>query len=197
MITDGPVRFEWKSSGLESHLSSSGYKTLPDFFMPYRPLTLFAIIAQSITYSKSPESSSILVFVSGVWFSADHTIQTLHVYERLHIVDDIIKPFLPQSAPHLQHIPKLFIITACTLEDPHAQPPNFPDDPDGNYCVAYHVASSFNCMHHWAEYITDYLFRPNTSVQETIENYKPTRERTVEHLHYFSSLKSKLVLTNK
>ena len=79
----------------------------------------------------------ISIFVSGRCHDT-FSIHTLYTrYGLVDVIDDIIRPFLPQSAPHLQHIPKLFFITA--EGDPDATPLHFPDDPDGNYCIAYHV----------------------------------------------------------
>ena len=132
---------EWEL--MEPCLSSSDYKIISSLSGSPR---LFTTIAQSIAYPKPPsvaESSPfvIAVFVSG--FAKDlacHTIIT--DYGKMKIVDDLIQPFLPQLAPHLQHIPKLFFITA--IGDPDAPPPRFPDDPDGNYCVAYHLATPWS-----------------------------------------------------
>ena len=83
------------------------------------------------------------------------------------VADDIIQPFLPWSAPHLQHVPKLFFITA--EGDPGALPPHFPDDPDGNFCVAYHVINKLCHMVKWTQCITDHIFSGIT-VEEVIEN---------------------------
>ena len=82
--------------------------------------TLFTTIPQSIASPKQPtavESSHSPPFIIAVFVSRE--IQSVNN------VDDIICPFLPRSAPHLQHIPKLFFITA--VGDPDATPPHFPD----------------------------------------------------------------------
>ena len=133
---------EWQP--MEPHLSSSGYKTLSlhhgsprtraVLHVHHGSPCLFTTIAQSIAYpkplaaAKSSDSPPyvIAVFVSGEYTSA-HILDTVH--GPANIVDDLIQPFLPQLAPHLQHIPKLFFITAVGYPD--ATPPHFPDDPDG------------------------------------------------------------------
>ena len=107
----------------------------------------------------------------------------------MNTVDDIIQPFLPQLAPYLQHIPKLFFIT--TLGDLDATPPHFPDDPDGNYCVAYHMTDKRSCMYKWTEYISDNLFLQGMTVQEAIENSKYRLKKGKECLHYFTCLQNK------
>ena len=199
---------EWER--IEPHLTSSGYKIISTFSLYYHTSAalspyfdsrhLFTTIAQSIAYPKPPtaaESSDsppyvIAVFVSGVIvdYTSAHTLNTLH--GPVNIVDDIIQPFLPQSAPHLQHIPKLFFITAAG--DPDATPPHFPDDPDGNYCAAYHMTGKLSCMHKWAEYISDNLFLPGMTVQEAIENSKSHLEKGKECLHYFTCLQNKALV---
>ena len=80
-----------------------------------------------------------------------YSVDTLYTsYGLVDVVDDIIQPFLiPQSAPHLQHIPKLFFITA--KGDPDALPPHFPNDPDGNYCVARHVTNSYRLYQYYGQ----------------------------------------------
>ena len=182
------VSDEWKP--MELHLTSSGYKIISS------PHSLFSSIAQSIAYPKPPtaaESSRsppfvIAVFVSGIGEDlAHHTIIT--DYGEMNIVDDIIQPFLPQSAPHLKHIPKLFFITA--LGDPDATPPHFPDDPDGNYCAAYHMTDRPSYMDKWAEYISFNLFLRGMTVQEAIENSKYRLKKGKECLHYFTCLQNK------
>ena len=185
---------------MEPCLSAVDYKIITDFPLHHHYIILFPTIAQSIAYPKPPaaaESSDsppfvVAVFVSGVVDGSANTLFTMH--GSLDIVDDIIKPFLPQSAPHLQHIPKLFFISA--EGDPHAPPPHFPDDPDGNYCVAiaYHVVNDQNYMNNWANHITDYLFTPGMSVYEVIENSKSRLDTDKDCLHYFTSLKSNIFL---
>ena len=178
----------WES--MKHHLSVLNYKIIPNFHLHHT--TLFTTIAQSIAYPKPPaaaESSDsppfvVAVFVSGVVGDSADT---------LNIVDDIIEPFLPQSAPHLQHIPKLFFVSA--LGDPLIQqPPHFPDDPDGNYCVAYHVTNICSDMNKWADHISDHLFFPGMTVQEVIESSRLHQVYYREQLHHFTCLKNKLVL---
>ena len=192
---------QWKY--MKHHLSSSNYKVISQLYnhLPLLNQSPFVTVAKSIACPKPPtaaESSDsppfnfiIVIFVSGV--VEDHTILTEH--GKMSIVDDIIGPFLPQSAPHLQHIPKVFFITAYTVwENPHAPPPHFPDDPDGNYCVAYCIRS-INTVK-WAYYITDKLFLDSgVTVQEAIERSRFLLSEAWECLHYFTCLKNKLVLS--
>ena len=184
----------------EIYLSAVDYKIFPNFPFHHHHTTLFTAIAQSIAYPKPPaaaESSDsfvIAVFVSGYVEDSAHTFDT--GYGSLDIVDDIIKPFLPRSAPHLQHIPKVFFISAKGFR--RAPPPHFPDDPDGNYCVTYHVTNEPSYMDKWAHHISDHLFlqTPGMSVQQVIENSRSHLNEVKEHLHYFTCLKNKIVLKN-
>ena len=189
--------FWWES--MKNHLSSAGYKVITiDVPLHPHPTTLFPTIVQSISYPKPPaaaESSDsspfvIAIFVSGMTGGSANTLYTSH--GSASIVDDIIKPFLPQSAPHLQHIPKLFFISAWG--DPNAPPPHFPDDPDGNYYIAYHVTDGLSYMYKWAPHITDHLFIPGISVQEVIENSRAYLQKDRECLHYFTCLGNKQIL---
>ena len=117
----------WES--MKHHLPVLNYNIITDFHL--QRTTLFTTIAQSIhvAYPKPPaaaESSDsppfvVAVFVSGVVGDSANTLFTVH--GSLDIVEYVIKPFLPQSAPHLQHIPKLFFISAWG--DPYAPPPHF------------------------------------------------------------------------
>ena len=205
--------YEW--THVEPHLTSSGYKIISNSSLHHGTLAtsaalssylvssyldsqrLFTTIAQSIAYPKPPtaaESSDsppyvIAVFVSGVLvdYTSAHTLKTFH--GPVNIVDDIIQPFLPRLAPHLQHIPKFFFITAKGAAD--APPPHFPDDPNGNYCAAYHMTDRQSYMDKWAEYISDNLFLPGMTVQEAIENSKSHLEKGSEYLHYFTCLQNK------
>ena len=197
VIYDDILSEAWET--MKSHLSALNYKIITtDFLLHHRPTTFFPTIAQSIAYPKPPAAAElsdsppfvITVFASGLVRGSTNILLTRHGL--VHIVNDIIKPFLPQSAPHLQHIPKLFFISA--VGDPHAPPPCFPDDPDGNYCVAYHVTKSFSLMYKWADHIADHLFLPGATVQEVIDNSKSHLVEGEELLHYFVSLKNKLVL---
>ena len=191
----------WKH--VELHLSSLDYKIISDF--PVSITTSFNTIAQSVAYLKphaSPtvaESSDsppfiIAIFVLGAVSYQPHIIRTN--YGEVNIVDDIIQPFLPQSAPHLQHIPKLFFITAQ-----HSYyfplPPQFPEDPDGNYCIAYHMAFSYSLTNKWAHHITNNLFLPGMTVQGAIESSRSHLNEDRERLHYFTSLKKNLVFNRQ
>ena len=149
----------WKP--VEPHLSSLDYKIISEFPVDIKTINSFATIAQSIAYPKphaSPtvaESSDsppfvIAVFVSGTVSSRPHNPYTT-TYGEVNIVDDIIQPFLPHSAPHLQHIPKLFFINIIGwhLEFSQIALPQFPEDPDGKYCIVYHVANGFYLPMEW------------------------------------------------
>ena len=190
----------WKP--VKPHLSSSGYKIIPTLSLHLPAIAvdsprLFTTIAQSIAYpkpltaAKSSDSPPyvIAVFVSGriVHYTSVHTLDT--VSGPVNIVDDLIQPFLPQSAPHLQHIPKLFFITS--VGNPDATPPHFPDDPDGNYCAACYVAFSLSHVFNWAAYISDNLFLSGMTIQKTIENSKSHLKKGKECLHYFMCLQNK------
>ena len=184
------------------HLSSLNYKIINDLPAHIEGVTFFATIAQSVAPHKphaSPtiaESSDsppfiIAVFVSGILLSS----QLLDITGKaVNIVDDIIQPFLPQSAPHLQHIPKLFFITACHLAGPHAPPPRFPEGPDGNYCIAYHVMDTGVLLMEWARCIMNDLFIPGMTVQGAIEKSSSHLNKDEESLYYFTCLKKNLVL---
>ena len=190
----------WKR--VELHLSLLDYKIISDFSVGMKFSNTFATIAQSIAYPKphaSPtvaESSDsppfvIAVFVSGLVSYHPHTLRILHtIYGEVN-VDDIIQSFLPQSAPHLQHIPKLFFITTAY---PLSPPPQFPEDPDGNYCIAYLVTDSYNSINNWAQHITSNLFVHGMTVQGAIESSRSHLNKHTEYLHYFTSLKKNLVL---
>ena len=188
---------------VERHLSSLNYKIIN--YLPARieGMTFFATIAQSIAPHKShaspavAESSDSPPFVIAVFVSGGIIIsssQLLYIGKEVNIVDDIIHPFLPQSAPHLQHIPKLFFITARNLAYLHVPPPRFPEDPDGNYCIVYHVVDRVNLMPKWAESIMDELFLHGMTVQEAIERSRSHLNKDEESLYYFTCLKQNLVL---
>ena len=203
VICDVDLFATWKST--KNRLSAVDYKIITTDFLLHHPhTTLYSTIAQSTAYPKPPaaaESSDsplfvIAVFVSG--YASDDSVGALCgiriSHESQDIVDDIIKPFLPRSAPHLQHIPKLFFISA--EGDPNAPSPHFPDDPDGNYCVAYHVSKYLIHMLTWQFDIVQHLFHPDMSVQAVIENSRSHINEDRECLHYFTCLKNNLVLDN-
>ena len=191
-------RLNFKHIEVEFRFPSPGFKTT------------FSTIAQSTAYPGPPAAGSppfvIAVFVSEMHY---HTIflHFLHLKQtqaRADTVEEIIKPFLPQSAPHLVHIPKVFFISYyCSRQELHTQPPLFPDDPDANYCIAYHLKAYPDAYgmrvyptatDSWMRLITDNLLA-GQSVQETIQISRSSLDQEVECLHYFSSLKdSNLVL---
>ena len=193
-------------------LSSLDYKIISNFPVSTKVATSFATIVQSIAPPKpharatAAESSDsppfvIAVFVSGLIVSA--WLNNLYtVCGEVNVVDDIIQPFLPQSAPHLRQIPKLFFITALSLQKvylrPHDPPPQFPEDSDGNYCVVYHSivtnSLSSNLMRKWVQCITDDLFVHAMTVQGAIEKSRSHLDQHRESLHYFTCLKNNLVL---
>ena len=164
--------------------------------------TFFTTVAQSTAYPPIAVKSSdsppfvIAVFVTGDAGDSAGTLLTDH--GSVDIVDDIIKPFLPRSAPHLQHIPKLFFISLNVskyLDLLAAKPPHFPYNRDGNYCVAYHTCHPYYSGE-WMWHIADHLFRFGISVQEVVENSRSSLYHGYEYLHYLSCLEGKLVLVN-
>ena len=162
--------------------------------------TLFSIIAECKAYPESPPPAGsppfvIAVFVSGVRGHSPSSLQYPHASTDVMIIDDIIEPFLPKSAPHLTHIPKLFFISSLFQGDLDldTQPPLFPGDSDANYCIAYHLARSTDDSRMWIHFIADRLVS-GESVQDVIEKSKSMFTEGYEHLHYFSCLKDKLVL---
>ena len=182
-------------------LSSLDYKIIDSFPARIEAATSIFTIAQSIAPPQphaSPtaaESSDSPPFVITVFVSVMLLFsKLLSVSGKKVNIDDIIQPFLPQSAPHLQHVPKLFFITARHLAGPRAPPPRFPEDPDGNYCIAYHMADSRALMRKWAEDITNNLFIPGMTVQEAIEKSGSHLNKDEENLYYSIYLKKNLVL---
>ena len=197
-------------------LSSLDYKIVDNFPAHIEAATSISTIAQSIappqphaspTAAESSDSPPfvIAVFISGILLSS----QLLNIRgKEVDIIDDIIQPFLPQSAPHLQHVPKLFFITAQHPVGPRAPPPRFPEDPDGNYCIAYHIimarayfwhkissiADTRALMREWAEDITSNLFIPGMTVQEAIEKSGSHLNKVEENLYYSICLKKNLIL---
>ena len=157
---------------------------------------LFSTVAQSQAYPKPQAAGSppfvIAIFVSGWVRDSADSLHTRH--GPMDIVDDIIKPFLPQSAPHLLHIPKLFFIASYGLHLVESQPPPFPTEPDANYCVAYYVGYDIQFPYSWTWYITRYL-SSSMPVQNIIESSRSTLHKHHGCLHSFSCLKDKLVLS--
>ena len=191
---------------VKQHLSSLNYKIINDLPARIESVTFFATIAQSIAPHKPHASPAvaelsdsppfvIAVFVSGL-IDLQSPYQLLYTSrKKVNIVDDIIHPFLPQSAPHLQHIPKLFFITAAwQLVYLHAPPPQLPENPSGNYCVVYHVTGRERLTRKWAERITSDLFVHGMTVQGAIEKSRSHLNKDEEGLYYFTCLKQNLVL---
>ena len=151
--------------------------------------SLITAVAQYRDYPESSPPFVIAVFVRGV---AGPSVGTLCTdFGLVNIVDDIIKPFLPQSAPHLMNIPKLFFISSFSMR-PSQDTPLFPDDTDSNYCVAYCCAplSQFALSSRsWFQYIIKHLLS-GISVEEVVENSRPIAER-YGRLHYLSCLSNK------
>ena len=161
--------------------------------------TCLSTIAQSIAYPKTPSAAGsqpfvIAVFVTGWRGQFPGSLQTLR--GSVDIVDDIIKPFLPKSAPHLAHIPKLFFINSWVdHKDLDTQPPSFPDDKDANYCIAYHLGRETITVdvQEWMRTIARGL-RSNMTVQDVIEDSRSYLDKHNERLYTFSCLKDKLIL---
>ena len=150
---------------------------------------LITTFAQSRAYPKS-SSFAIAVLVTGRAGPSVDTLKT-NWFGSVDIIEDIIKPFLPQSAPHLINIPKLFFIGSHHVPvRHHTKLPPFPDDPDSNYCVAlYSQTSSEHEVYTWFEHITKHLLS-GLPVQEVIEKSRHLIDLH-GHLHYFSRLKDK------
>ena len=198
----GIVLFNWGVSSWETEaLSTLNFKHIlvdPSHFSLAGIKMLFCAIAQFRGYPGPPTAGSppfvITFFVSGINY---HRADSLLLGDdQVDIVKDIIKPFLPQSAPHLVHIPKLFFISSyCRSKVLRTQPPLFPDDPDANYCIVYYMTAPPHYINKWWQHIIHNL-TTGQSVQETIENIQSSLGHDYEHLHYFSSLKdSNLVLS--
>ena len=185
-------------------------KTLPEINFKYIDLnehvhrvdlnTCLSTPAQSKAYPKTPSAAGSQPFVIAVFVTGekDHSPGSLFTLRgSVDIVDDIIKPFLPKSAPHLVHIPKLFFISSWFLrKDLDTQPPSFPDDDDANYCIAYHLAREVGAVSKWMDTIADGL-SSNMTVQDVIEDSRSHIDKHKECLHYFSCLKDKLILGKK
>ena len=166
--------------------------------------TCLSIIAQSKVYPTTPSAAGsqpfvIAVFVTGVRgkFPGSLYSQRGRRGGPVDIVDDIIKPFLPKSAPHLAHIPKLFFVNSWFHhEDLDTQPPSFPDDDDANYCIAYHLAREMGDLRRWMDTIARSL-RSNMTVQDVIEDSRSHLVKHNERLYTCSCLKDKLILGKK
>ena len=188
-----------RSPRLERALSELNYKLIKVDLLSVDLKTVLSTIVQSKAYPKPPRTGShsfvITIFVRAIAFDSTNLLFSVFRQEEISIVDDIIKPFLPQSAPHLAHIPKLFFIGSNTRPlgkhpDMDTQPPLFPTDPDANYCVAYLVANKLSTLDEWTDYIADNL--SSIPVQDIVENYRAVLDRNYDCLHFFSCLKDKL-----
>ena len=163
--------------------------------------TCLSIIAQSKDYPKTPSAAGsqpfvIAVFVTGRRDQSPGSLYTLRGGP-VDIVDDIIKPFLPKSAPYLAHIPKLFFISSWFYhEDLDTQPPSFPDDDDANYCIACHLSGEVGDSWKWM-YTTARGLRSSKTVQDVIEDSRSHLDKHNERLFTFSCLKEKLILRKK
>ena len=134
----------------------------------------------------------ISVFCGGQRGQSPGSLDTLR--GSLDIVDDIIKRFLPKSAPHLTHIPKLFFVSSLfRCKDLDTQPPSFPDDDDANYCIAYHLTKRRSDQQIWMENVTD-LLRSGKKVQDVIVSLHSLLDKDSECLYTFCCLKDELVL---
>jgi DNA polymerase elongation subunit (family B) len=180
----------WEST--KGLLSSTGYKLIPAFPLDDHPSTVFKAIAESIAPPNVTAESSdppfiIAVFVSGLARSS--ALESRH--GSVDIYQDVIKPFLPESAPHLQQVPKLFFISVD--REQYNQPVTFPDDSNGNYFVVYHETESLEQMLTWKATVDD-VFCLGKSAQELIEKSKSYMHlhgyKNKERLHYFSCLKN-------
>ena len=158
-------------------------------------------IAQSKAYPTIPSAAGSQPFVIAVFVTGErgHSPGSLYTQrgESVDIVVDIIKPFMPKSAPHLAHIPKLFFISSWVdHKDLDTKPPPFPDDYDADYCIAYHLAPDKAGSWEWMYTITRNLHSSKT-VQDVIEDSRSHLEKHNECLHTLYCLKDKLVLGKK
>ena len=163
--------------------------------------TSLSNFAKSIAYALAKTQSVagsqpfvIAVFVAGR--RSDHESSCFLNTRRgpVDIVDDIIKPFLPKSSPHLAHIPKLFFISSRVgHKDLDTQPPSFPDDDDANYCIAYHLTRAVDDLWKWRHTI-ELGLHPGKTVQDVIEDSRSHLDKDNERLYTFSCLKGKLIL---
>ena len=100
----------WEST--KGLLLSVGHKLIPKFPSDDHPATVFKAIAESIAPPSVAAESSDFPFIIGVFVSGlarSNALESRH--GSVDIYQDIIKPFLPESAPDLRHIPKLFFIS--------------------------------------------------------------------------------------
>ena len=188
IVYDNP--FPLTSRDVEKTLSELNFKYIDLDEHINRQVDLkicLSTIAQSKAYPTIPSAAGsqpfvIAVFVTGVRGHSPGSLDTLR--GSVDIVDDIIKPFLPKSAPHLAHIPKLFFISSWSHhKDLDTQPPSFPDDKDANYCIAYHLTQWSSDQQIWMNFISDCL-HPGKTVQDVIEDSRSHLEKHEECLYY-------------
>ena len=176
VIVDEPLVIERSLEGLEYNIIS-----VDDSVIDFK--TAFTTIAESRAYPESPAAAGSPPFVIAVFVSRWTT-------GSVDIVDDIIKPFLPQSAPHLVHIPKLFFISSSSRRL------LLPDDKDGNYLIAHCVTDDVD---DWLSHIARRICHSNQSVQDIVEQSRSPLllfhpAFGIEHLEVYCCLKDDLVL---
>ena len=154
--------------------------------------TLLYNFAQCIAYPASGSNPFVIaVFVEGLRCYSPSSLDTPH--GSVDIVDDIIKPFLPNSAPHLVHIPKLFFISSWFgLRNLDVDKPLFfPGDNNANYYTASYLARWRADSREWMDTIADNLLSGGT-MEGVIDKLQSRLNKKSEQLNYFSCLKEKL-----
>ena len=191
----------WISPRLENALSKLNFKLIEvdqDAFMVVDLKTVLSAIAQSEAYPKPGSRPFVIViFVAGMASHSTDLLRSLFRPKDINIIDHIIKPFLPQSAPHLAHFQKLFFISCDAFpfgEHFDTQPPPFPTDPDANYCVAYLVAHNRSTLVGWTNYIIESLLS-GIPLQDIVESSRAHFGKKDGYLHFFSCLQDKLELS--
>ena len=154
--------------------------------------SLITAVAQYRDYPETSPPFVMAVFVRGLAGPSVGTLNTM--FGSVDIVDDIIKPFLPQSAPHLMNIPKLFFINSAPLLHQDIEPLPYPDYADSNYCVAYCIQLHVHPTRSWYQYIIKHLLS-GISVEDVVESSRLIAYNG--HLHYFSRLKNKQLTLSK
>ena len=193
--TSEPRMIERSLDGLDYNIIS-----VDDSIIDFK--TVFTTIAQSRAYPKSPATAGSPPFVIAVFISG-RTTRSSNIFCTRHglvdIVDDIIKPFLPQSAPHLVHIPKLFFISSRAMGHIPASSRRLllPDDEDGNYLIAHCVTHNVDG---WLSHIAQCICHSNQSVRDIVEQSRFLYEELLfdpvlgnENLQVYCCLKDDLV----
>ena len=199
VFMDKPQVIERSLEGLEYNIIS-----VDDLVIDFK--TAFTTIAQSRAYPESPAAAGSPPFVIAVFVSGQTTRSTCSnsIFHTRHglvdIVDDIIKPFLPQSAPHLVHIPKLFFISSMSMGLFAASSRRLllPADEDGNYLIAHCVTHDVDG---WLSHIAQCICHRNQSVRDIVEPSQFLYEELLfdpvlsnENLQVYCCLKDDLVL---